>query len=140
MKRGGILNAQLCRVIASLGHTDGIAIADAGLPIPDAVERVDLAVVPGVPEFLRVFDAVLRDVIVERAVLAEEIRMENPALYHEVLKRLEGIPVTFVAHEEFKRRVASARAVVRTGECTPYANIILYSGVGELFQRRNEGG
>ena len=39
-----------------------------------------------------------------------------------------GSPQT-VSHEEFKRRSATARAVVRTGECTPYANIMLIAGV-----------
>ena len=40
-----------------------------------------------------------------------------------------GIAPQTVSHEEFKRRTAKARAMVRTGECTPYANIILIAGV-----------
>lgn len=135
VKRGGLLNAELSRVIATLGHTDGLVICDAGLPIPSATQRIDLAVTPGVPEFLAVLDAVFKEVIVEGALLAEEIQTESPALHRALLERLGGIAVTYVPHEEFKRRTASARAVVRTGECTPYANVILYSGVGELFRR-----
>jgi D-ribose pyranase len=37
--------------------------------------------------------------------------------------------VTAIPHEEFKARTAAARAVVRTGEFTPYANVILIAGV-----------
>ena len=135
MKRGGILNAELCRAIATLGHTDGLAISDAGLPIPTTVDRIDLAVVPGLPGFLAVLDAILREMIVERVLLAEEIKTQNPGLHRAVLQRLDAIPVAYVPHEGFKRRVAVVRAVARTGECTPYANVILYSGVAELFAR-----
>jgi len=37
--------------------------------------------------------------------------------------------VELVSHEELKRLSQKAAAVVRTGEFTPYANVILYSGV-----------
>jgi len=34
-----------------------------------------------------------------------------------------------VSHDELKRLSHRARAVVRTGECTPYANLMLVAGV-----------
>jgi len=43
MKKHGILNSHISKVLTDLGHTDTIVIADCGLPIPDGVARIDLA-------------------------------------------------------------------------------------------------
>lgn len=129
MKRAGILNSDVSYVIATLGHTDFICVADAGLPIPDAVERIDLALVPGVPGFLQTVEALLADTVVERAVIAREMSGRSPAVYRALKRLLRGIPIEQVPHRVFKRRVGAARAVIRTGECTPYANVLLQSGV-----------
>lgn len=129
MKRGGILHGELSHVVAQLGHTDLLAVADAGLPIPDGVRRVDLALVPGVPGFLQTVRALLDEIVVERAVIAREMASRNPGLHRELREVLSGVPLEEVPHEEVKRRVAGARAVVRTGEWTPYANVLLQCGV-----------
>lgn len=122
MRKSGILNARLAGVIAGLGHTDRIVIADAGLPVPRGVEVLDLAVVLGVPGFWPVLDAVLAEMVVERAWIADEA----VALRADFDARL---PVATVPHEEFKRMSTTARLIVRTGEGTPYANILLEAGV-----------
>jgi D-ribose pyranase len=136
MKRGAILNPELARLVASLGHGDAVVVADAGLPIPAGVGRIDLAFAPGQPAFLEVLDALLSEMEVERAILAAELRTEAPAAFREkVQARLLTLPkvrergVEFVPHEELKRLTGTARAVVRTGEFTPYANVILLAGV-----------
>jgi D-ribose pyranase len=129
MKRGGILHGELSHVVAQLGHTDLLAVADAGLPIPDGVRRVDLALVPGVPGFLQTVRALLGEIVVERAVIAREMASRNPDLHRELREALNGVVLEEVPHEEVKRRVAGARAVVRTGEWTPYANVLLQCGV-----------
>lgn len=129
MKKHGILNHELSDVIATLGHTDSLAVSDAGLPVPTGVQRIDLAVSGGVPGFMPVLKAVLEDVQVERAVIAREMRSVSPELYQQVKQALGAIPVEEVSHEEFKQLTHQARAVARTGEFTPYANILLYSGV-----------
>ncbi|WP_451986973.1 D-ribose pyranase [Azospirillum endophyticum] len=137
MKRTGLLNAPLSHAIASLGHTQALTIADAGLPIPAGPGRIDLALVPGLPSFLQVLDAVAAELMVERVVIASEMAAANPALRTALAERLDrmvadqGRPVDLeeVPHEEFKRLTASSAVVVRTGECTAYANILLYSGV-----------
>jgi D-ribose pyranase len=129
MKRGGILHGELSHVVAQLGHTDLLAVADAGLPIPDGVRRVDLALVPGVPGFLQTVRALLGEIVVERAVIAQEMASRNPDLHRELREALNGVVLEEVPHEEVKRRVAGARAVVRTGEWTPYANVLLQCGV-----------
>ncbi len=129
MKKRGILQHELSEVIATLGHTDALVIADAGLPVPPGVRRIDLAVAAGVPHFSDVLRAVLDDVQVERAVIAGEMKNTSPQLYQELTRRLGSIPVEQVSHEEFKQRTRNARAIVRTGEFTPYANVMLMSGV-----------
>ncbi len=127
---GGILNPQLARVIAETGHTDLLVVTDAGLPLPQHVERVDVSVLPNLPRFLDVLKAVLSEVVVEGIVLAEEVKTISPHLHHEILDLFSpNILVTYVPHVEFKQRIQSARAVVRTGEFTPYANVILQAGV-----------
>lgn len=130
MKKSSLLNAPLSGVIASMGHTDGLAIADAGLPIPDGPERIDLAVRNGLPAFLDVLDAILEELQVERALIAEEMLSASPDLHRALVERLgNGVQIDTVPHERFKVQTKQAQAIVRTGEFTPYANVILYSGV-----------
>lgn len=129
MKHGVILNPQLSHLIARLGHTDWTVVSDAGLPIPAGPERVDLSVTAGIPAFLDVLRAVLAETHVQRAVMAEEIRNRSPELHRGILKLLGDLPVEYVAHEEFKQLTERARGIVRTGEFTPFANVILESGV-----------
>lgn len=129
MKKSGILNKELNTLLASLGHTDTIVIADCGLPIPNEQARIDLSLVKGFPPFLSVLDAVVDELEIEAIVLAEEIKDQNPDLYESIRARMGGVPVQFVPHEQFKTMTKQAKAVIRTGEATPYANIILRSGV-----------
>lgn len=137
MKKQGILNAELSAAIARLGHTDGLVICDAGLPIPAGPMRIDVSLLPGVPSFLDVLRTTLTEMRVERALIATEFSVANPKLHHSTLGLLHEFSVTQqqpitieqCPHEEFKRRTTQTRAIVRSGECTPYANVILYSGV-----------
>ena len=130
MKRAGILNSDISRVLSYLGHTDRICIGDCGLPIPDETERIDLALAFGEPTFMRTLEIVAGDMKVEKIVLAEEIKERNPAVLEQVMKLFDGqsIEVEFVPHVELKAQTAACKAVIRTGEVTPYANIILQSG------------
>lgn len=131
MKKIGTLNTHLSRVIAAMGHTDRLVICDCGLPIPRGKEIVDLALRPGLPGFLDTLDVVLEELEVERAVIADEMVTAGQDMYEEVGGRLGGLEVERVPHETFKRLCAEDRvtAFVRTGEATPYANVILCSGV-----------
>lgn len=129
MKKGRILHPQLSRVIASMGHTQGLVIADCGLPIPMGVERVDLALCEHVPSFLATLDAILTEFEVEELVLAEEIKTHNPEMLKGIEQRLGSKPIKWVTHETFKTMTENCEAIVRTGECSPYANVILKSGV-----------
>ena len=127
MKRTALLHAELSHAIASMGHGDMLVIGDVGLPIPNGPRRIDLALTPGTPAVADVLRVVLTELQVEKAVIATE-----------AVERAQGLlpgwcqlPVTpqTVSHDEFKRLTERARVVVRTGECTPYANVILVAGV-----------
>ena len=129
MKKTSLLQSDLSYVIATLGHLDTLVIADAGLPIPAETVRIDLALTRGVPGAVQTLRVVLEEMKVERVILAEEAKEHNPGYLAEVQELLSGVSVEFVSHAEFKTRTASARAIVRTGEFSPYANVILVSGV-----------
>jgi D-ribose pyranase len=130
MKKQGILNSDISRVLSYMGHTDCIAVGDCGLPIPDEVERIDLALEFGVPSFMDVLRVIIKDMKVEKIVLAEEIREQNPKVLGEIKELFAGqeLETVFVSHTELKKQTRECKAVIRTGETTPYANIILQSG------------
>ena len=131
MKKTGILNGHLAHVIASMGHTDKLVICDVGLPIPHDAEVVDLALTPNIPRFLDTLKAVLAELHIEEVVVAKEMVANSNGLYREVLPLLGGIPVRQVPHDRFKEMLRTDGNItfVRTGEVTPFANIILVSGV-----------
>jgi D-ribose pyranase len=130
MKKLGHLNRDISRVLARMGHTDSLVIADCGLPVPDEVECIDVSLALGDPGFLRVLDSVLADFKVQRAAFASEALEHNrPVAERASQLAREPMQVDFVPHEKLKEAVRGARAVIRTGEATPYSNVILYSGV-----------
>ncbi len=129
MKKTGIINQPISTVISGLGHTDSLVIADAGLPIPNDVTRIDLALKEGVPSFLVTLEVILSEMQVEKAIIALEIKGKNPIIEKRIVELLGNVPVEYISHENFKLETNTAKAIIRTGEFSPYANIILLSGV-----------
>jgi|SRR5450830_61112 len=128
MKKTPLLNIALSQLVASLGHGDSIVIGDAGLPVPAGVPLIDLALTRGVPGFMDTLQTLLAEMQVEHHVLADELAERSPQLAQQIgLLGLAGKQT--VSHDDFKQRTRQARAVIRTGEFTPYANIILIAGV-----------
>ncbi len=128
MKKNGIINAPISRVIAMMGHTDMITVADAGLPIPSSVERIDLALKRNVPKFIDTLEVILSDLHIEKAIVANELLSVNPILYEQIKKAIPEELLITVPHIEFKQRTAESKAIIRTGEFTPYSNVILVAG------------
>ena len=116
MKKTKMINSELSYVISQMGHTNSLTIGDCGLPIPNETKRIDLALTHNVPTFIQTLDVVLEELRVEEAIIASDIK-----------KRIANL--IEVSHEEFKVLTKDSKAVVRTGEYSPYANIILKSGV-----------
>lgn len=129
MKKSVLINSEISSVISKMGHTDMLTICDSGLPIPKNVERIDLALKHGIPTFLDTLDTVLEELKVEEVIIACEMEEVSKKLYKEIENRFKDIKITKVDHEEFKAVTKDSMAIVRTGEFTPYANIILKSGV-----------
>ena len=129
MKKIGILNSEISKVISELGHTDKIVIGDAGLPIPPQVKRIDLALKQGVPSFIETVETVLREMQVETAYIAIEMEKESPLKKEELLSLLPGVSIKTMTHEELKTLTQEAKVIIRTGEFTPYANVVLEAGV-----------
>lgn len=121
MRKSGLLNPALTSAVARLGHTDTFVIADCGLPIPHDVPVIDLTLTFGIPTFPDTLAALLEEVVVEAGTIADTTPPEVRSL-------LPAVPLTEVSHDDFKREVARASFVVRTGSTTPFANVILRSG------------
>ncbi len=137
MKKGALLNSAISSLVSRLGHTDSLVIGDAGLPIPAGPERIDLALTQGIPSFMQVVKAVSEEMQIESAIIAEEIKTHNPRLHDELLALLDllqqhqgnTLSIHYVSHQQFKQQTRHSHAVIRSGECSPYANIILCAGV-----------
>lgn len=127
MKKTKMINSELSYVISQMGHTNSLTIGYCGLPIPNETKRIDLALTHNVPTFIQTLDVVLEELCVEEAIIASEIKEKNPQVYEAIKKRIANL--IEVSHDEFKVLTKDSKAVVRTGEYSPYANIILKSGV-----------
>ena len=129
MKKTCLLNSDISAIVASMGHLDMLAIGDAGLPIPPGVRRIDLAIRKGVPGFLETVDAIASELQVESIIVANETREKSPHIAEGLKKIFGDVKWQMVSHTKLKEMTRSVMAVVRTGEFTPYANVILVSGV-----------
>lgn len=128
MKRGGILHPDLAQVLASSGHTDYLLISDRGFPVPSEPVRIDLALVDDRPTVLDVLAAIEAEWSIDRVLITEEMELVSPRRVAEMRELLPGVPFEAVSHLELKRLGHGAKATIRTGDTTPYANCIIVSG------------
>jgi D-ribose pyranase len=145
MKKGGVLNTELLRVISDMGHGNMLFIVDRGFPFPvhDLTKKVDVAVGYNVPRFMDVLKIVLEELEIEKAIIANETGTVSPHVYKHMIEifddvKNKGNPIVIekIPHEKFKHlglrgaeEGEEVKAIVRTGEFTPYSNVILVSGV-----------
>ncbi len=128
MKRSGILHPALSHLLASTGHTDYFTICDRGFPVPLRPERIDLALVEGIPTVLEVLRAIHEEFVINRVVVADEAEMVSPGHVAALRELLGPTRVMTMSHLELKALSQDARATIRTGDATPYGNIIVVSG------------
>ncbi|HAF62705.1 MAG TPA: D-ribose pyranase [Anaerolineaceae bacterium] len=128
MKKTGIINAPISTVIAHLEHSDMVTVSDAGLPVPETTKRIDLALKKGVPGFLETLEVVLSEMYVEKAYVSEDILVKSPHIYAGIQKLLGDVQIETLPHSEFKKLTGSTKAIIRTAEFTPFANVILVAG------------
>ncbi|PTI43373.1 D-ribose pyranase [Staphylococcus xylosus] len=127
MYKTGILNSEISKLLSDLGHTEQIIIADCGLPVPQGVKKIDLALEFGKPSFLEVFHLIKNHMVIEQVTIANEMIEQNDALYIQLVS--ENIDISTVSHEQLKADSEKVKAIIRTGEAKPFANVILKSGV-----------
>ncbi|MGI8642784.1 MAG: D-ribose pyranase [Thermomicrobiales bacterium] len=128
MKRGGILNPAICHLLASTGHTDYFTICDAGFPVPQGPDRIDLTLVAGQPTMIDVLTAVQAEFSIDRVLITTEMEEVSPGLVKQLQDLLGATPLETVSHLDLKQLGTEGRATIRTGDTTPYANIIVVSG------------
>lgn len=129
MKKSTVINSDISRVVAQMGHFDLLAIGDAGMPVPMSTEKIDLAVTKGLPSFIDVLDNVLTELAVQKIYLADEIKTYNPDMLTKIKELMPETEIEFIPHSQMKQDLNRCHAFIRTGEMTPYANILLESGV-----------
>lgn len=129
VRPGGLLHPELLRAVARAGHGDWVVVADHGLPIPRGPQRVELGVRDGLPTVLEVVRALLEELVTESAILAAESRTSSTAWHEHALRAFNGLKVEYLDHERLKEGLKDSLIVVRTGERTPYANVVLVGGV-----------
>ena len=129
MRKTTLLNSQISEVISKMGHTDTLAIGDCGLPIPEETKRIDIALIKNIPGFIETLTSILTEFQIEEVIVAKETFEVSHNLYNEIKKAVGSVKITFITHDELKSQLKECKAVVRTGEQTPYANVILKSGV-----------
>jgi len=128
MLRTGILNPALLDLVARTRHTNTLVIADRGFPFWPQIETVDISLVDNIPTVLDVLDALRPNFVIGKAWMAREFKEHNSQdALEEVAARLGRTPLVFEPHVDFKKRVPGAIGLIRTGDTTQYANVILES-------------
>jgi D-ribose pyranase len=128
MLKNGILNPAINSLLSRVRHTNTLVIADRGFPFWPEIETVDIALVDDLPAVLDVVRAIRPNFTIGRAWMAQEFLHHNrPAVRAAFAKALGGIPTDFEPHIEFKKRVPRAIGLIRTGDTTQYANLIIES-------------
>lgn len=129
MKKTTVINSELSTVIAGMGHMDWLSVGDAGMPVPMGTKKIDLALTKNLPSFIEVLKNILSELEVQKIYLADEIKTQNPEQLKAIQDLLPNVEIEYMPHTELKKDLAKTHAFVRTGEMTPFSNIILESGV-----------
>jgi len=128
MLKTGLLNPQINSLLSRVRHTNTLVIADRGFPFWPTIETVDISLVDDVPTVLAVLNALRPNFQIGKAWMASEFLKSNNARTRAAFtKALSGIKLSYEPHVEFKRRVPNAIGLIRTGDTTQYANVVLES-------------
>ena len=131
MKKSGILHSELARIVAGMGHGDKLVVCDSGYPIPHGKPVADVILTVGVPGVVQTLTTILQELHIEGVIVAEEMERRSPLMFQQVQSVMGSVPIKKISHEEFKQLTRSENNIsfVRTGEATPFANVLLVAGV-----------
>ena len=128
MLRTGILNPAINSLLSRVRHTNTLVIADRGFAYWPEIETVDISLVDDIPRVLDVFAAIRPNFVIGAAFMATEfLDVNSQQTQSAFAQALSGISVGYEPHVEFKKRVPRAIGLIRTGDTTQYANMILES-------------
>ena len=128
MLKTGILNPQINSLLSRVRHTNTLVIADRGFPFWPMIETVDISLVDDVPTVLQVLSALRPNFRIGKARMAQEFLKHNSAGTRAAFAgALRGVELKHEPHVEFKKRIPHAIGLIRTGDTTQYANLILES-------------
>lgn len=128
MLKTGILNPQINSLLSRVRHTNTLVIADRGFPYWPQIETIDISLIDNLPTVMDVLLAIKANFGIGQVYAAQEFLSSNtPTVASQLEDALLGIPITFEAHKDFKTRVPAAIGLIRTGDTTQYANLILES-------------
>lgn len=139
MKEIGILNREVAKAISEQGHHDLLMVCDAGFAIPEGVEVIDISLKENHPRVVEFLNELKKFFSVEKIILADQTKTSNPSYFKEILSVFDDAPeVETIDHSELKQLSASVKAIIRTGDFTAYANIIMVSGAGDRWYKETE--
>jgi D-ribose pyranase len=128
MLKTGILNPQINALLSRVRHTNTLVIADRGFPFWPLIETVDISLVDDIPCILEVLRAIRPNFAIGKAWMAQEFLKQNTARTRAAFaEALRGIDVAHEPHTEFKKRIPHAIGLIRTGDTTQFANMVLES-------------
>lgn len=134
MKKQGILNSHVSKVLTDLGHTDTIVIADIGLPVPSGVPKIDLALKLGVPSFQEIVEIISEDMVIEKVIVAEELAAKNKGTSEYLNDKFKEIPIEAISHEQFKLLTRHAKVIIRTGKLSRMQTV--FYKPGSIFDKK----
>jgi len=127
MRKGKLLNSNINRVLGNMGAQDCITLSNIEMSIPDFNEKIDLALQLGTPSLIETLEVVLNEYNAGIVVIPEEIKEDDPELLKAILNMVSEDRVQYVSYMQFRKRSERSKAVVRTGEVSKYACILLES-------------
>ncbi len=128
MLKSGILNPHVLDLLARIRHTNTLVISDWAFPFWPEIETVDISLTHGIPTVLDVLALIQPVFQIGRIWQAEEFLTHNtPETTAAFAKVFGDTPLTREAHLDFKKRVPLAIGLIRTGDATPYGNVIIES-------------
>ena len=131
MKEVGIVNRELARVLSAQGHGDLLMVVDAGFAIPKNVDVGDISLSENSPMLIDTLMELKKFFSVEKLIFADKTKEVSPSLFNNITALFgDDIPVEIVTHPQIKELSTRVKSVIRTGDFTAFANVILVSGAG----------
>ena len=131
MLQEGILNPAVNDLLSRIRHTNTLVIADWAFPYWNEIEVIDLSLTKGIPLITDLLEVLAQNFKVGQIWQAEEFLATNTEdkikAFDTSFAEIPDVQVTRLGHNDLKKMVPQAIGLIRTGDATPYGNIILES-------------